>query len=174
MNNITQNVLQIIAKHKSALLQLVYKDFTKNALKSHKGILKNMNSSMIQVTSDKEPSGLINIRFYEGGTKKIYCIYNKNQSELLSLKAVKALNFKLRKPDTQKQIIKSIKPCLNQEVGIVVKKSENIFVINGLFTDMGINDISIKPAPFFNSVERVAYNAVLNIYNKDGHDVIEI
>lgn len=174
MNNITQNVLQIIEKHRSALLNLVYKDFNKNVLKIHNGILKNMNASMLQLTSDRDPSGLVNIRFFEGGTKKIYAIYNKNMSELLSLKAVKPLNVKLRKPDLQKTIIKNIKPCLNQEVAIVLKKSERLFVVNGLFTDMGISEIVVKPAPFFNSVERVGYNTILNIYNSSGHDVLEI
>lgn len=174
MNNITQNILQIIDKHKSAILNLIYKDFDKNVLKVHKGILKNMNSSMLQMTSDKEPSGLINIRFYEGGTKKIYAIYNKNMSELLSLKSVKPLNAKLRKPDIQKTIIKAIKPCMNTQVAIVLKKSDRFFVINGLFTDMGISDIIVKPAPFFNSIERVNYSNIYNIYNENGHDVIEL
>jgi hypothetical protein len=153
---------------------LIYKDFNKGYLRVHRGILKNMNSSMLQLTSDKDSSGLENFRFFEGGTKKIYAIYNKNYSELLSLKAVKTLNVKLRKPELQKTIIKKIRPCLNNEVAIVLKKMETITVVNGLLSDMGISEVVVKPAPFFNAEERINYNTILNIYNSESHDVIEI
>lgn len=174
MNNITENVLQIIAKHKSATIEIIYKDLKTGYLRSHRGVLKNMNSNMIQVTSDNDPSGLENIRFFEGGTKKIYAIYNKNSSELLSLKANKALNVKLRNPELQKEIIRKVKPELQKEVALVIKKDTGLSCLNGVFTDLGIMDVSIKPAPFFNTTERVRFGQIMSMYNKTGYDVLEV
>ena len=174
MNNITQNVLQIISKHKSTILMVVYKDFTKKVLKVHKGILKNMNSSTIQLSSEYAEEGAVNIKFFEGSQKRIFAIYNKNGSELLTLKQTKPLSVKLRNPDTQKLVIKSVKPHLGKIVSIVTKKNDGIEVITGEFSDMGIVDISLKPAPFFNIVERMNYGAILHIFEETGIDLIDI
>jgi hypothetical protein len=174
MNNITQNVLQIISKHKSTILSIIYKDFNKNVLRVQKGILKNLNSQMIQLSSDFAKEGAVNIKFFEQDNKRIYAIYNKNGSELLTLKQVRPLNVKLRKPEVQKLIIKAIKPHLGKQVSVVTKKMDNLEVLTGEFSDMGIMDISLKPAPFFNTTERLNYGAILHIFDGNGIDIIDI
>lgn len=174
MNNITQNVLQIISKHKSTILMIVYKDFQRSVLRVQKGILKNMNSSTIQLSSDFAAEGAVNIKFFEGDKKRIYAIYNKNGSELLTLKQIKPLNVKLRKPEIQKVIIKKVKPHLGKVVSIVTKKNESIEVLTGEFSDMGIMDITLKPAPFFNTIERLNYGSILHIFEDQGIDLIDV
>lgn len=174
MNNITQNVLQIISKHKSTVLNIIYKDFNKNVLRVQKGNLKNMNSSTIQLSSDFAADGAVNIKFFEGDKKRIFAIYNKNGSELLTLKQVKGLNVKLRNPEIQKQIIKNIKPHIGKVISVVTKKMDNIDVLTGEFSDMGIMDITLKPAPFFNSSERLNYGSILHIFDGEGIDVIDV
>ena len=82
MNNITQNVLQIISKHKSTILSIIYKDFNKNVLRVQKGILKNLNSQMIQLSSDFAKEGAVNIKFYEGPQKRIFAIYHHRYHQL--------------------------------------------------------------------------------------------
>ncbi len=174
MNNITQNVLQIISKHKSTILSIIYKDFNKNVLRVQKGILKNLNSQMIQLSSEFAKEGAVNIKFYEEQQKRIFAIYNKNGSELLTLKQVRPLKVKLRKPEVQKLIIKAIKPHIGKQVSIVTKKIDSIEVLTGEFSDMGIMDISLKPALFFNTVERLNYGSILHIFDGNGIDIIDI
>ena len=133
-----------------------------------------MNSQMIQLSSDFAKDGAVNIKFFEGNNKRIFAIYNKNGSELLTLKQVRPLNVKLRKPDVQKEIIKKIKPHLGKSVSVVTKKMENVEVLTGEFADMGIMDITLKPAPFFNTTERLNYGSILHIFDQSGIDVIDV
>lgn len=174
LNNVTTNVLRIINKHRSSLLQVVYLHPEKNVLRTHKGILKNLSESTIQLSAEGTPTGYMNLKFVENGKKKIYAIYNKNFSELLSLRNVETLNKKLRDSENQKFIISKIKPQLGKEVSIVFKKMDIVQVSTGQFADMGISDISIKPAPFYNTTERLAYNSILNIYDNIGFDLLEL
>ncbi len=174
MNNITQNVLQIISKHKSTILMVIYKDFQKDVLRVQKGILKNMNSSTLQISSDYVAEGAVNLKFFEGTKKRIFAVYNKNGSELLTLKQIKPLSVKLRNPELQKAIIKKVKPYLGKVVSIVSKKNENIDVLTGEFADMGIIDITLKPAPFFNSIQKLNYGSILHIFDENGIDLIDI
>jgi hypothetical protein len=174
INNVTDNILQIINKHKGAVLQAAFMNFEKETLRVHRGILRNMNKAMIQLSSDGHPSGSVNLKFFENNKKNIICIYNKNFSELLSLKKGVTLNVKLRKPENQKKIIKNIKPYMGKVVSIVFKKMEQLQVVTGEFADMGIIDITVKPAPFFNSTQRLSYGSILNVYTEQGYDLLEI
>jgi hypothetical protein len=39
---------------------------------------------------------------------------------------------------------------------------------------MGIMDITLKPAPFFNTTERLNYGSILNIFDDQGIDLIDV
>jgi len=173
-NPISNNVLQVINKHRGAVISVIFKDMKKNTFVSHKGTLKNLNSSMIQLAHSSSAEGAINIKFYENNAKKIYAIFNRNFGELMTMTQAETLNKKLRNSDMQKKIIKQVKSALRKEVAVVYKSADNdkLLVLHGEFSDMGIQDLVIKPAPFHNRDERVRYNAVLSIFDEHGNDLL--
>ena len=174
LNNVSQNVLQIINKHKGAVVQVAYLNMEKGVLRTHKGILRNMNETTIQLSSESNSSGYLNIKFFQGGTKCIYAIYNKNFAELLSLRNIQTLNKVLRNPEDQKKIISKLKPLVGKDVSVIFKKMDTLQAVTGKFSDMGFADLIVKPAPFYNSESRLAYNSILNVFDQLGFDALDL
>jgi|GEM_PF-1697427 len=175
-NPISNNVLQVIHKHRGAVINVIFKDMKKNTFISSKGTLKNLNSSMIQLSNPSAPNGAVNIKFYENNIKKIYAIFNRNDGELLTMTQAEPLNKKLRNAELQKKIIRQVKSSLNKEVAVIYKNSDNdkLLVLHGEFSDMGIQDLVVRPAPFHNRDERVRYNAILSIFDEQGRDLLYV
>jgi len=169
---IAPQVIQIIAKHINSQLFAVYNDA--NEIKLHSGPLRNINNDKILIGESLDPNSKLILPFYEGKAKKILNLYNANALDLLNPANTSTLAAKLRKRELQTSILKRMKPMLNSRVTVIFKNGLKISRVSGIFTNMGMMDLSLKPGPFFNKEETLSYNAILNIYDEMGLDLIAV
>jgi hypothetical protein len=171
MSQINPQILQIIGKHIGSKVSVIYKD-SKTVIVH--GKLLNLNAEKIQVNDMNLKQGNIVISFFDKMFPKILAIYNVNGLNILNPRNNEHLGAKLRKKDLQMVIISAMKPNLNKNVSVVFKKLNNVNVINGQLSNMGMVDLMVKLAPFYNEEQTLKYDTIMNVFDEQGNDLIEI
>ncbi len=166
------NILKIIEKHIGNKLFLVYRD--EKTFKLINCNLRNMNADklLVQDTATNNPDFQVN--FIENNRPKVLALYNMNGVNLINPINNEHLGAKLRKRENQGTIISQMKPQLKKNISIVFKKLQNFYLVNGQLSNMGMVDLVVKPAPFFNVDQVISYNSVMHVFDENGNDLIAI
>lgn len=159
----------ILKKHIGSNIQIVI--WENNGLILKEGKLNVVNNSNIRILSKISKEGNLLLPFEKNNDPYILHIYNSIYIDILKGKETIPFANKLKTGDFQ-VLIDSLKPHLNDVIHIVFKQSQGIGVTNGKFTDMGIKELIVKPAPFFNTTQRLNYQNILHIYKDNNDDLI--
>lgn len=166
------NIIKIIDKHIHSNLYVVYKDAKTFKMMHCK--LKNMNADkiLVQDLATNAPDQMID--FVENNRPKILAMYNANGVNLVNPMNSEHLGAKLKKKENQGKIISNMKPQLKHHIAIVFKQMLKFYLVNGELSNMGMVDLVVKPAPFFNSDQVISYNSVMHVFDEHGNDLIAI
>lgn len=166
------SILKIIEKHIGSKIFVVFRE--NNSFKLMHCTLQNMNENkiLVQDLATNHPAQMIN--FLENNRPKILVIYNMNGVNLANPTNNEHLGQKLRKRENQGPIISSMKPLIKHNIAIVFKKLQNFYLVNGQLSNMGMVDLVVKPAPFFNEDQVISYNSVMNVFDENGNDLIAL
>lgn len=159
----------VLKRHIGSIIQIVIWD--NDGLTLKEGNLTVVNNSSINILSKISKEGNLSIPFDKNGETYILHIYNSVYIDIFNGKETIPFSNKLKTGDFQ-VLIDSLKPNLNEIVHIVFKQTNGIGVTNGKFTDMGISELIVKPAPFFNTTQRLNYQNILHIYKDNDDDLI--
>lgn len=168
---VPQQYLAIIQKHLNAQVSVIFKDG--KTIRLVIGTLMNMNNDKILVSNPSSAEGKVIVPFFENGSKKIFGIYNSNFVNLLNPTKNETLAQKLKQREKSTKIIATIKPYLKKIVTVLYRKTDKLLILNGEFSNMGMTELAIKPAPFFNNEDVMQYTTILAVYNENGVDLID-
>ncbi|MEJ5245124.1 MAG: hypothetical protein WHV28_05380 [Bacteroidota bacterium] len=171
MTSIPTYLNQLLNKHLSNQLFCIWVEGNKVALKS--GVLETVLSDKIILKLDGE-AAKTPLSFFEKDKLIMLNIYNLNGIDLIKAKKPFSLDDKLKVREIKKQILQNVKTSLGKEVAVVYKLGDKIALNRGIFANMGISGVVIKPAPFYNTEENIFYRNVLHIYNSEFFDLLEV
>lgn len=164
-------VNQLLSKHLGSTLYCVFNEADKITLKI--GILEHALSDKIIIKSNSDGSKL-NLPFYKDEQLLLLSIYNKNFIDLIRGKKPFALEEKLKVKEIKALVLKNLKSVMEKEVIVVYKVDDRLASSKGLFSNMGMSGVSIKPAPFYNTEELIYYRNVLHVYNSACTDLLNV
>lgn len=165
-------VLKIIEKHIGSKIFAIFKD--EKGVKMIVGKLQNANAEKILISDMNSTAGNQVIPYVENGRPKMLAMYNSNALNIMNPTNNEHLGAKLRKRENQMKIINSMKPFLKKNISVVYKNNGNIVAVNGQLGNMGMVNLTILPAPFFNDEQIMKYNDIMNIFDEFGNDLIDI
>ncbi|HOK13517.1 MAG TPA: hypothetical protein PLU67_01405 [Candidatus Kapabacteria bacterium] len=171
MSSIPSYLNQLLNKHVGNTLFCIWVEANKVTLKS--GTLETVLSDKIILKLEGEASKT-HLDFFEKDRLIMLNIYNQNGIDLIKAKKPFSLDDKLKVREIKKQILHNVKASLGKEVAVVYKLGDKIALNRGIFANMGISGVVIKPAPFYNTEENIFYRNVLHIYNSEFIDLLEI
>jgi len=163
--------IEILSRHKGEKIYAI--NVIDNSMKLYKGKLVSIEINNI-IIHDEFSNNDVMLSYMKDTSNYLRAIYNTNNIELLTLKQTPFLSVKLKNRDNMANIISRIKPNLGSIVALVFSRNNSINLVNGELSNMGMMDIVVKPAPFFNSEEKLSYNSILHIFDKNGYDLIAI
>jgi len=162
-------VITLLKKHVSSTLYAIH--FEGGKVNLRVGQLKHVLSDKIILTSNADNSNL-ELNYFTGDRLALLNIYNNNFIDLIRGKKPFTLEVKLKVKDIKTTIMKNIKQSIEKEVFVVSKSDTKIIANRGLFTNMGLMGVTIKPAPFYNTEENVFYRNIFSVYNAEGNDLL--
>ncbi len=167
--SLKHQALSILKRHIGSNIQVVL--WENDGLVLKEGELNVVNNSSVRIISNISKEGNLLLPFEQDDISYVLHIYNSIYIDILRGKETIPFANKLKTGDFQ-VLIESLKPHLNDIVHIVFKQTQGIGVTNGKFTDMGIKELIVKPAPFFNTTQRLNYQNILHIYKDNDDDLI--
>ncbi len=171
MTSIPSYLNQLLTKHVGSQLFCIWIEGNKVTLKS--GLLETVLSDKIILKLEGE-AAKTPLNFFEKDKLLMLNIYNLNGIDLIKAKKNFSLDDKLKVREIKKQILQNVRTSLSKEVSVVYKLGDKIVLNRGIFANMGISGVVIKPAPFYNTEENIFYRNVLHIYNSEFIDLLEV
>lgn len=163
-------VHQLLSKHIGNQVFCIYRDNGKVSLKNG-ALLHALTDKIIVKSTD---GATTEINFFAGDQLQTLNIYNNNLIDLMRGKKPYSLDEKMKVKEIKTLIMQNLKRVMEKDVMIVYKLDNKIASIKGLFSNMGMVGISIKPGPFYNTEETLNYRNVLHIYNATGSDLLNV
>ena len=163
-------ILEIIARHKGAVLNVIAKK--EDGVILYRGKLVNVTMDQVSIAEEEKSGSSTSIPFEKNGNAHILKVYNSNNIDLLTAKAASPLSVKLSNRQNKKTIFARLKPHLKKDLYFAYKQKTSIVVSRGKFVDMGIVGITLQLAPFYNQDLNLHYSSVFNIYTKEGEDLL--
>jgi len=171
MPNLHPKKIEIIAKHKGSPLTIIHREDDGIAIKYGNMISSNKQS----ITITEEESGKnTKIPIYDGPELYALHIYNSNLIDLVHAKRTDSMSEKMITRANQKVIIANLKPAMKKVLYFVFKQGSKINVAKGEFHNMGIKDVNLKLAPFFNKELILPYYQIYHIYLNEKQDLIDL
>jgi len=162
----------LIIRHLGEIVYIVFIEDDEMLIKS--GKLLEANPSFVVIKSDTLYKETNEIELMDGKLKKIIHFYNSLFIDLITAKEAIPLSHKLRKSDSQKEIISNLKPYLGNELAFIYKQNEGVSLATGKFLDMGVKGIKLSIAPFYNSEIILHYDKIIHIYDNRLVDLLKV
>lgn len=166
---IPAHLLKVLKAHVGFELAVVYNN--RAVVDFVLGTLTSFDEEQVVIKSFKEKIN-VGIGYLQGRRQKIYSIYNLNNIDLLEAEQVPSLYDKLSVKELKPEIIGRLKMVNNKEVTLICRTSEHFFLTKGKVSGFDLNSLVIKPAPFYNSEQRIAFRSVFNIFDMNHVDII--
>lgn len=164
-------VNQLISKHIANELYCVFNEDGKVTLKI--GMLEHSLTDKIILKLNSD-SSTATLPFYKNDKLVLLNIYNKNFIDLIRGKKPFSLDEKLKVKEIKAAMLKNLKQQIEKEVAVVYKVDNRLAMNKGLFANLGMSGVVIKPAPFYNTEENIHYRNVFHIYSADGSDLLNV
>jgi hypothetical protein len=170
MSKLHPKIIEIIAKHKGSKITAIHRDIEGINLKQGELITSTSDSISIKEADGNQST----IPFYKGNDLNTLHIYNSNMIDLVRAKMVDHMAEKMKVRANQKIIIANLKPTIHKVMNFVFKQGGTLNMAKGEFDNMGIQDIKLKLAPFYNKELVLPYYQVYHIYLNENTDLIDL
>lgn len=166
---IEEKYLDIIDKHLGEKLFAVY--VMEGSIKTRYGKLIETYSSKFalhDIKTDKE----VKINYFKDADNYTVALYNFYCVDLLKGKTPLNMQGKMKLSSLSSSITPKLKENLNDEVNVINFDIGKFWMSTGNLADMGMRDLMITTGKNSNFEDRIPYNNIIHIFDKNCNDLI--